>query len=101
MDLLAAADVVVVLTDRDDTLLSGAWEAIALARPLVVSGTRALRDTFGDAVTFVDSDGPSIAAGIDAVLADAAAAPARSAALRDRFAAANDAALARLAARLG
>ncbi len=49
--LLARADAVVVLTDRDDTLLSGAWEAIALGRPLVVSGTRALRATFGDAVS--------------------------------------------------
>ncbi len=101
VDLLATADAVVVLTDRDDTLLSGAWEAIALARPLVLSGTRALRDTFGDAVTYVAADATSIAAGIDAVLADAAGAPARSAALRDRFATANDAALATLAALLG
>jgi hypothetical protein len=101
VDVLAAADVVVVLTERDDTLLSGAWEAIALARPLVLSGTRALRETFGDAVTYVDSDATSIAAGIDAVLADGASAKATSAALRDRFAAANDAALAQLAARLG
>ncbi len=36
--LLAEAAVVVVLTDRDDTLLSGAWEAIALGRPLVGLG---------------------------------------------------------------
>jgi glycosyltransferase involved in cell wall biosynthesis len=101
VDLLAAADAVVVLTDREDTLLSGAWEAIALARPLVLSGTRALRETFGDAVTYVDSDATSIAAGIDAVLAeDATAAQAASAALRDRFATANDAALQRLADRL-
>lgn len=103
VDLLAAADLVVVLTDRDDTLLSGAWEAIALARPLVLSGTRALRETFGDAVTYVEPESAAIAAGIDVALAAARQedAPDRAAALRERFATDNDAALARLAARLG
>jgi glycosyltransferase involved in cell wall biosynthesis len=97
--LLAAADVVVVLTERDDTLLSGAWEAIALERPLVLSGTRALRSTFGEEVTYVEPDAAAIAAGIDATLADETAAT-RVAGLRVRFAADNDAALARLAERL-
>ena len=44
--LLVRADAVVVLTTREDTLLSGAWEAIALGRPLVLSDTAALRGTF-------------------------------------------------------
>jgi Glycosyl transferases group 1 len=97
--LLARADAVVVLTDREDTLLSGAWEAIALGRPLVVSGTAALRSTFGDAVGYVDSERTTIAAGIDAILADPQAS-ARVEGLRERFARDNDAALAGLAARL-
>jgi hypothetical protein len=96
---LASADAVVVLTDRDDTLLSGAWEAISLGRPLVVSGTRALRSTFGDDVTYVVSDAGAIGAGIDAVLADPGATT-RIEALRKRFARDNDAALAGLAVRL-
>ena len=97
--LLADAAAIVVLTDRDDTLLSGAWEAIALGRPLVVSETRALRTTFGDGVRYVASTPASIAEGIDATLADVAAAS-RVIALRERFARENDAALAELAARL-
>lgn len=100
VDLLAAADVVVVLTERDQTLLSGAWEAIALARPLVLSGTPALRSTFADGVRYVDADAGAIAAGIDAVLADPEA-TAKVQALRERFGRENDAALASLAAALG
>ena len=97
--LLARSDAVVVLTDREDTLLSGAWEAIALGRPLVVSGTQALRTTFGDAVGYVDGERTTIAAGIDAVLGDPLAAS-RVEGLRSRFARDNDAALAILADRL-
>ena len=98
--LLADADAIVVLTDREDTLLSGAWEAISLGRPLVLSGTQALRATFGDGLTYVDNDAASIAAGIGAVLAAPDAARTATAALRTRFARENDAALGRLAERL-
>lgn len=99
VQLVARADAVVVLTERDDTLLSGAWEAIALGRPLVLSETAALRTTFGDGIVYVDPDPASIAGGIDSVLADpdAAASVAR---LRTRFARENDEALAVLTARL-
>ena len=96
---VGGAAAVVVLTTRDETLLSGAWEAIALERPLVLSGTPALRATFGDGPVYVDADASSIAAGIEAVLADPGAAD-RTRALRERFRAANDAALGRLRDRL-
>ena len=99
VDLLAAAACVVVLTERDQTLLSGGWEAIALGRPLVVSGTPSIRSTFGDELTYVDATPEGIAAGIAAALADPIAA-ARMAGLRERFGRENDAALASLAARL-
>lgn len=91
-EALAGAAAIVVLTTRDETLLSGAWEAIAVGRPLVVSDTVALRSTFRDGPTYVGDDAPSIAAGIDAVIRDPEAA-ARTRALRDRFRAENDAAL--------
>jgi glycosyltransferase involved in cell wall biosynthesis len=100
VDLLAAADAVVVLTRRDQTLLSGGWEAIALERPLILSGTPAIRATFGDSVTLVDDTSAGIAAGIDATLGDAQA-PARMTAVRARFERDNDVALDRLAAALG
>jgi glycosyltransferase involved in cell wall biosynthesis len=90
---LTRAAAVVVLTTREDTLLSGAWEAIALGRPLVTSATAALRTTFGEGPVYVEPTAASIGAGIDAVLADPASAAASTEALRARFERENDAAL--------
>ena len=100
VQLLARADVVVVLTTRDDTLLSGGWEALALGRPLVVSGTRALREAFGDSLLYAGDDAPSIAGAVKRTLEDPDAA-ARSRTLADAFRSANDTALGLLAASLG
>jgi Glycosyl transferases group 1 len=97
---LARAAAVVVLTTRDDTLLSGAWEGIALGRPLVLSDTLALRSTFGDGPSYVRPEAAAIAAGIEATLADPDRARAATVALRQRFATANDAALDGLSDRL-
>jgi hypothetical protein len=98
-DLLAGAAAVVVLTTRHDTLLSGAWEALAYRRPLVTSDTPALRATFGPEVTYVSPDAASIRDGIRRVLStpDAARVAER---LADHFQEANDAALAELRALL-
>jgi glycosyltransferase involved in cell wall biosynthesis len=97
---LAAADAVVVLTTREDTLLSGAWEALAVERPLVLSDTQALRSTFGDGPVYVAPNAASIGAGIDAVLADRGRAAAATRALRERFGRDNDAAVGGLRRRL-
>jgi hypothetical protein len=97
---LADAAAIVVLTTRDQTLLSGAWEAIALERPLVLSDTPTLRATFGSGPVYVSPEAASIAAGIEATLADPARAQAATRALRLRFAADNEAALAALEERL-
>jgi glycosyltransferase involved in cell wall biosynthesis len=98
--LLAAADLIVVLTERDDTLLSGAWEALAHGRPLLVSATSSLRATFGDEVARAGSTAESIRACIDDALADEERVP-RVLALAERFRRDNDAALRLLAAKLG
>jgi hypothetical protein len=98
--LLRAADAVVVLTTRDDTLLAGAWEALAVERPLVLSGTDALRQTFGPEVVYADADPTSIRNGIERVLADPAAGRELSARLRARFTIENERALQALAAHL-
>lgn len=50
--LLKSADFLVVLTTQDKTLLSGAYEALALEKPLLVSRTRTLRDYFSDAAVY-------------------------------------------------
>jgi hypothetical protein len=44
--LLRGVDAIIVLTTRDHTLLSGAWEAVSLGIPLIVSDWPILRDQF-------------------------------------------------------
>ena len=76
--LLSEASIVVVLTTREETTLSGVWEAVMLGRPLVTSGTRSLRETLGPEITYVDPVPASIRAGVARVLANPAAAEAAS-----------------------
>ncbi len=95
VSLVSGADAVVVLTTREDTLLSGAWEALALGRPLIVSDTKALRQTFGDGVTYVAPHAGAITDAVQRTLADPSAAQ-RTRALRTTLGAANDLALEQL-----
>ena len=62
--LLRAADVVVVLTTHDHTMQRGAYEAMALDKPLVTSEWQLLRDTFSRGTIHVQNDADAIAAGI-------------------------------------
>ncbi len=98
--LLATADAIVVLTTRADTLLSGAWEALALGCPLVTSDTQALRETFGDVPRYVRADPAEIGEAIEATLADPESA-ARVRRLALEHDAASDVGLSRLADILG
>lgn len=66
--LLNNAGVIVDLTTREDCLVCGAYEAIAVAKPVVLSNTNALRNYFGDAAIYVDNNSVSIAAGIRNIL---------------------------------
>ena len=50
--LLRDADVIVDLTTRENCLVCGAYEALALARPLVVSETAALRELLGNGALY-------------------------------------------------
>ncbi len=93
---LASADLVIVLTKRDHTLLSGAWEAIALGQPLIVSATPALRETLGPEIAGVGSTPAEIRRAIEDALGAPAETRARSVAARERFGRDNDAALADL-----
>jgi len=82
---LASSEVVVVLTTRPDTLLSGGYEALAVGRPVVVSGQAVLRERFGDAAVYVSDDADGIAAGIRVALAAADDYAARSRRLAVRW----------------
>ena len=57
---LERSSVIVVLTTRPATLLSGGYEALVLGRPLVTSDHVALREYFGDAAVYADADVDSL-----------------------------------------
>ncbi|MBX5461134.1 MAG: glycosyltransferase [Steroidobacteraceae bacterium] len=58
---LRTADVIVDLTTRENCLLCGAYEAISVNKPLVVSDTAALRELLDDAAIYCANDSQSIA----------------------------------------
>ena len=79
---LARSAVVVVLTTRPDTLLSGGYEALALGRPLVTSDHAVLRGYFGDAAVYASATAVALREAIVAGLDGAEPLGARITALR-------------------
>jgi glycosyltransferase involved in cell wall biosynthesis len=69
--LLQMADVVVDLTSIDDCLVCGAYEAVALCKPLVTSDTAALREYFSRGTVYTRHDRRSLAAAITDALDNA------------------------------
>lgn len=59
--LLHAADLVLDLTTWQDCLLCGAYEAVAAERPMVLSGTTALRSYFRRGAVYTDNTPDDIA----------------------------------------
>ncbi len=66
--LLSSAAVIVDLTRMDDCLVCGAYEAVALGKPLVTSDTRALRSYFSKGTVYAGSDPESVARSIQRAL---------------------------------
>jgi len=69
--LLRGADAIVVLTTREATILSGAYEGLAAARPLVLSRTDTLARAFPKGAVLVENRAEAIADGINYALAHA------------------------------
>jgi glycosyltransferase involved in cell wall biosynthesis len=63
-ELLGSADAIMDLTTREDCLVCGAYEGVALGKPLILSNTRALRSYFNKGAMYVDPIAESIARGI-------------------------------------
>jgi glycosyltransferase involved in cell wall biosynthesis len=82
---LASADVIVDLTLMPDCLVCGAYEAVALAKPLVLSDNRAARELFGECAVFCDNSPASIAAAVRRAVEQAPQLAARSAEYRARY----------------
>ena len=62
--LLSAADAVMCLTTRDNTMQRGACEALALGKPIVTSDWPLLRDYFGSGAVYVTSSSADIRRGV-------------------------------------
>lgn len=62
--LLKDSDAVMCLCTNDNTMQRGAYEAMAVETPLVLSDWRLLRDTFSSGAVYVDNSVEGICAGI-------------------------------------
>jgi glycosyltransferase involved in cell wall biosynthesis len=67
--LLARADCILELTKNDHTLLCGAYEAVSLGRPLVLSRKEALTRYFCKGAVVTDNEPAAIAAAVTQALA--------------------------------
>jgi glycosyltransferase involved in cell wall biosynthesis len=67
---MRAADAVVDLTLLDDCLVCGAYEAVAVGRPLVLSDTRALRDYFRQGAVYCGAEPAAIVSAVRQLQAD-------------------------------
>jgi len=62
--MLTSADIIMDLTLREGCLVCGAYEGVALLKPLILSDTMALRSYFNHGCVYVKPDVLSIASGI-------------------------------------
>jgi len=83
--MLCRARVIVDLTTREDCLVCGAYEALAVGRPLVVSDARALRELLKDGAMYADNEPASIARTINEAAANEALLASRCAERREAY----------------
>lgn len=69
--LLRTCDAVLCLTTHDHTMQRGAYEAMALGKPLITSDWEILRQTFSRGTVHVDNSPSEIAKAIETIAADA------------------------------
>ena len=62
--LLQSCDAIIVLTTQEHTLTCGAYEAVALGKPAVLSDTATIREYFASGAVYASPNEASIAAGI-------------------------------------
>jgi len=85
ISMLVRARVVVDLTTREDCLVCGAYEALALGRPLVVSDSAALRELLREGALFASNEPEAVVSAIAEASADETKWAARCAARRDAY----------------
>ena len=60
--LLQGADAIIDLTTREDCLVCGGYEGVAVERPLILSDTAAIRSYFSDGVRYTDNSADDLEA---------------------------------------
>ncbi len=85
--LLAQADVICDLTLKPDCLVCGAYEALALAKPMVLSDNPATREIFGSAAVLTDNSAAGIACAVATAVEQRERLEANARVLRARYAA--------------
>jgi hypothetical protein len=68
--LLRDSDAVMCLCTNDNTMQRGAYEALSVETPLVLSDWQLLRDTFSSGAVYVDNSVDGICAGVRKIRAD-------------------------------
>ena len=100
VQLLTSADVVIDLTTRDDCLVCGAYEALSVGTPMVLSGNDVSRSYFSNAAVYTDNSAVDIARAITEALAAGPALRSRAIGLREALEEDWNASLLELIARL-
>jgi glycosyltransferase involved in cell wall biosynthesis len=81
--LMRGSDAVMALTTRDHTMQRGAYEAVAMAKPLITSDFPILRDAFSKGSVHVGADAAQIRAALETVRREAPRFAAEAAELRE------------------
>ena len=68
--LLSSSDAIVVLTNTDNCMVCGAYEAVALGKPLILSNKKVLRDYFFQGVIFTENTPQHLAESIMRAIAE-------------------------------
>jgi glycosyltransferase involved in cell wall biosynthesis len=83
--LLQAADAVMTLTDRDETLLMGAFETVSIGKPLITSDWPVLRAYFSLGAVHIPNTAAGICAGVERAERECTALQADMLRLRDQL----------------
>jgi glycosyltransferase involved in cell wall biosynthesis len=59
--MLSSCDIVIDLTNRENCLVCGSYEAVAMEKPLIVSDTVALKEYFYQGTVYTDNSASNIA----------------------------------------
>jgi glycosyltransferase involved in cell wall biosynthesis len=69
IELMYSSDIVLDLTTREDCLVCGAYEALSLEKPMIISNSKALKDFFHKGAIYTDNTSADLAMRINEAVA--------------------------------